>query len=497
MLLLTLACHPDATKDPQSTELRWEDAITLDADFTVPPDTTLTISPGVVVTLAPDVALLVQGTLIAQGTPEAPVVFTGDAAAPWRSLVFEESAVDAQFEGVDIYTGASIVENAVVEHAIRGMELAGSSPYLHAIRFSNNEYPSGVDTIGGAALLIRDGASPRVRDCSFEGNIANLFAFGGAIYVDHADPILQDNVFVENAASYGGAISTNMMASPIVGSSFDGNDSLSEGGAISLVSTVSAVLANTVTNNHAKTDGAGIHVCVTCDPHAAPYLLDNIVTGNQSDNTDPDEGAAGVGAAYLGIMQSNEIHDNLRDGVPSDFGWFNPVSEGWPDWIAVPVLSDTWWGTTDLNEINSHIWDGSDSDSQSTVVVDPIRTTSLSGALPRVVVASRRFQYQDAGDEVPVFLTLYNPGAAITATLSLSRDGLPFEGVLDYPGATQEGDGWTIDMPENSVWFATLDSSTYDGTTVDDTLWEATLFENGSLVGVPSIARYLYTPVSQ
>lgn len=495
MLVLLLACTPpdDAAADP--AQITWNADITLDADFTVAAGATLTIEPGVTVTLAEGVALLVDGELLAKGTAEAPIVFTGDLGARWRSIVFNAGAVDAAFEAVDIYAEGSVVEHAVVEHATRGMELAGASPYVHAVTFRNNELPATVDTVGGAALLVSGGATPRIRDCTFEDNVANNFAFGGALYVDAADPIVQDSVFTGNHATYGGAMSTNLMAAPIVGSQFDGNESDSEGGAISLVSAVSAVLANTVVGNLADTDGGGVHVCVTCDPHASPYFFDNVITNNVSAAEDADDGAAGMGAAFLGGFGSNELHGNLRNGEPSDFGWFNLAAEAWPDWIAAPPLSDVWWGTADLAAIEATIWDGADNARYRAITLGTVRSEPIGDPVPRAVLASRRLDYQDAGDDVPVFLTVYNPGGARTATLTITRNDLPFDGELDYPGATRAGDAWSLELPENSVWFTTLDRTTYDGTSVDDVTWQATLLDaDGALLGVPVVARYLFGP---
>lgn len=498
MIILTLlACQrAEPAPDEATTLITWDAPITLEADYEVPQGTTLTIEPGVTVTLAEGVALLVEGELVARGTEDAPVTFTGDAAAPWGGVVFAAGAVDARFDGFDTYAGGSIVEHAVVENATRGMELAGASPYLRAVTFQYNVIPPTVDTIGGAALLVSGAATPRVRDCRFEGNVASSFAFGGAIYVDAADPILQDNVFLDNEATYGGAVSTELMASPIVGSTFEGNESQSEGGGVSLVSTVSALLANTFTGNYAEKDGGGIHVCVTCDPHAAPYLLDNVVTGNESGAADPDEGAAGVGAAFLGALTSNDVHDNLRAGEPSDFGWFHLVSEGWPDWVSAPDLGDNWWGTEDRDAIDAAVWDGADSDRYGAVTLEPVRTGPVAAPIPRVVISSRRTHYADAGEAVPVFLTLYNPGLERTLLLSIERDGEPFDGALEVPGTTADGTGWEVVMPENTVWFGKIDEDTYDGSAVDDITWEATLSDaaTGELIGVPSVARYLYGP---
>jgi predicted outer membrane repeat protein len=412
-----LACSSPEPLEKDSTVTTWSESLTLKEDTVVAEGQTLVVEAGVTVTLKEGVALIVQGELQVLGTEAEPVVFTGSADAPWRSIVFEKTATSAEFEEVDKYRSGSTVQVAVIEYATMGMEIEGVSPFLYEVRFQNNELPSTLDTIGGAALLIRDGANPRIQNCSFENNIANTFAFGGAIYVHHADPILQDNHFTGNFSSYGGAISTDWMASPIVGSSFSGNDTQSEGGAISLVSSVSALINNTVTGNHAKTDGGGIHICLTCDPHAAPYLLDNVVTDNSSDNEDPDEGAAGIGAAFLGIMADNTVYGNLRAGQPSDFGWFNLSQEEWPEWVASPDLSLTWWGTTELEQVQSTVWDGSDTTEFRQVLLEPLTQSSPSGPIPRAVISSRRMLYQDAGEEVPVFLTVYNPSTATTVSL--------------------------------------------------------------------------------
>lgn len=492
-MLLLLAC--DAPPLPDATVVTWDAPVALEADFTVPAGTTLVIEPGVTVTAAAGARLVVRGELRARGTAEAPITFTGDPAAPWGGILFEAGALDARFERVDDWVEGSIVEEAIVENATRGMHLAGASPYVHAVTFRANEIPVTIDTVGGAGLLVSDGATPRIRDCRFEGNIANTFAFGGAIYVDGADPIIQDSVFYGNAASYGGGISTNLMAAPIVGSTFEANDSQSEGGAISLVSSVSALLADTITRNHAVTDGAGLHVCVTCDPHAAPTLLDLVVTDNTSDAGDPDEGAAGIGAAFLGAFSSNDVHGNLRVGEPSDFGWFNLDADGYPDWIAGPALTDVWWGTDDLDAIEATVWDGADDARYGVVQLGAVRSAPIGAPTPRVVIASRRQVYEDAGDAVPVFLTLYNPGPELRATLTLTRDGAPFAGDLDYPDAARDGDAWRLVLPENSAWFATIEEGSYDGVSAGDVTWEATLLDaDGAVVGLPSTARTLFVP---
>ncbi len=487
-----LACTKPEAGVPD--ENAWSGEVELTETTTIAAGTTLTVAPGTTVTLGADVSLIVEGELLAQGTAEAPIVFTGDPAARWGSIVLAPGSVDATFEEVDTYVSGSILEHAIVEYATRGTLVDGASPYVHAVTFRNNELPGSIDTIGGAGLLIRDGSTARVRECRFEDNVAVPFTFGGGMYVDHSDPILQDNVFLRNSSVYGAGLSTDYMASPIVGNTFQENETVSEGGGFSLVSTVSAVLNNAALDNHAGKDGAGMHICVTCNPHAAPFLFDNVVTGNVSDDPNPSEGAAGVGAAYLGAMQHNDIYGNFREGEPSDFGWFHPLVEQWPDWAANPVVSDTWWGTTDEEAISAAVWDGTDSADFGLVSVDPVRTDPLEDPLPRAIIASRRQHYQDAGDAIPVFLTLYNPGAARTVTLEITLNGAPFTGAIEYPGATADEGAWTFTMPENSVWFATIDETSYDGSSLDEVVWEARLSDADGEIGVPVEARYFTAP---
>lgn len=491
LLFLLVACQGDQVKQGGGDVITWDDDRVLEADTTVPAGQTLVIAPGVTVSAAEGVRLIVQGELVARGEEDAPIVFTGDPEARWGGIALEDGAVDADFEDVDAYVDGSILEQVVIENATRGLALVGAAPYLHAVTFQDNEIPSTVDTIGGAALLVADGAAPRVRDCLFQRNVANAFAFGGALYVDGADPIVQDSTFEDNSSSYGGAIATDRMAAPIVGSVFTGNDSISDGGALSLVSTVSALLHDTVSENTARKDGGGVHVCVDCDPHAAPHLLDTVITGNATSADDPDGDAGGVGAAFLGAFVGDEVHDNTRDGEPSDFGWFNLVSEDWPDWVSTATLSDTWWGTTDPDAVAEAVWDGADSDRYGLIEVDAPREGPIGDPLPRVVLATRRTRYEDAGEAIPIFLTLYNPGPEARFTLTVTRDGAAWAD-LDLPLATAVDGGWSLDLPENAVWFGQIAEEQSDGVTESDITWEATLLDaDGAMVGVPSLARYL------
>ncbi len=77
---------------------------------TVLPDVTLSMEPGVEIWFPTDARLIVQGQLVAEGTPEAPLAFrlNPDYSGPWGNIQFDEA------------TAPSIIQHAVVEGASDG-----------------------------------------------------------------------------------------------------------------------------------------------------------------------------------------------------------------------------------------------------------------------------------------------------------------------------------------------------------------------------------------
>ena len=77
---------------------------------TVLPDVTLTVEPGVEIWFPTDAQLRVQGALVAEGTPEAPLAFRLNPAydAPWGNIQFDQG------------TAPSLIRHAVVENASDG-----------------------------------------------------------------------------------------------------------------------------------------------------------------------------------------------------------------------------------------------------------------------------------------------------------------------------------------------------------------------------------------
>lgn len=468
-------------------------------DVTVAEGVILTLEAGVEVLLGEDRTLVVQGGLVARGTAADPIQFNWmgpQQGERWGSLVFEDTSTDAAFKNVDDYVYGSILEYCVFEHGTKAVRLHSASPFISNCTFRENFYSSMdvADIYGGAALFIGEGSSPRVRDCNFEGNVAEGAAQGGAVCVDRAQPILQDNSFLDNTSIYGGGVTTNNMASPIVGNTFEGNEGTWEGGGIALVSGISAFLNNTVTGNHSINDGGGVHVCVTCFPHANPIVMDNVITGNTNDV----EGAAGFGAAYLRVFAYNTLHSNTMGEDPLDFGWFNELHDHYPTWVVNPVIANNWWGTTDTSIIEAAIHDGNDEPVMGIASFEPVLTQAPAGPQTRVTITSTKIRYDQKGESMPVHLTLYNPGPArsVELMIRLEYPEIPpilYRDKLDFPDAERIDDAYRLALPENSVWFSTIIAPEWPGNKDPNRgVWVAELFDtaSGERIGDPCDARF-------
>ncbi len=467
-------------------------------DIAVAEGVTLTIEAGATVILSEADGILVNGELRALGTEEAPVLFTGvvdgDDVLRWASLVFADSSTDAVFEDVDEYVEGSILQFVRFEYGARAVSTEASSPYIHACEFHGNVYDGEATLAGAGALYIGPGSAPRVVGCTFTGNEATGNSYGGAIYVDDAAPVIQGNTFDGNISAYGGAVTTYLMYSPIVGNTFTDNVADWEGGGLSLVSSSPAVLNNSFTGNSCVLDGGGVHVCVTCFPHANPFLMDNTVSGNSNSF----HGAGGVGAAYLRMFVDNNLTGNLLDGEPADFAWNNEALAEYPDWVVNTSVAQNWWGTTDTSFIEDTIHDGHDEDTFGLVTFEPPLDGPVTEPTPRVTLTTQRIEYETPGEPMPVYLTIYNPGAEREVLLSLTLqygDAMwaPYGGELGFPGAERDGELFRLQLPEGSAYYTTLFTAEYsDPGGLTGGYWHAALFDasKGERIGEVCSTRF-------
>ncbi|MBI4661234.1 MAG: right-handed parallel beta-helix repeat-containing protein [Verrucomicrobia bacterium] len=160
---------------------------TLPDDVYVDAGKTLTIEPGVIVQFQnPYATFIVDGTLVARGTPTAPILFTSDKAqkAPgqWEALVFRASNTNSILENCLVECGAAA---GYVDEMIRfegataalrnctfrasrmhGMTFLGSNPIIEDCQFLNN----GFTNANAFAMAMRVDSWPRLANNRAQGN---------------------------------------------------------------------------------------------------------------------------------------------------------------------------------------------------------------------------------------------------------------------------------------------------------------------------------------
>ncbi len=192
----------------------WEDngyRYTMSGELTLASGATWTLNPGVTINSS---KALVKGTLIAEGTAEAPVVFTSaieSAPGDWQNLVFEPGS------------DASVLDHAVVRYGgfangTGGIEINGASPRIeNSVVHHNKGY--GIKSVNGAAPEI---AHNEARDNTGDGILFEPGTGGGEINI-------HDNVVKSNVST---GISTSGSATT-VGHSLGDNTVLANGSGIS------------------------------------------------------------------------------------------------------------------------------------------------------------------------------------------------------------------------------------------------------------------------
>ncbi|HVY72058.1 MAG TPA: right-handed parallel beta-helix repeat-containing protein, partial [Verrucomicrobiae bacterium] len=174
---------------------------TIVEDLYVNSGKTLTLEPGITIQFqGVEDGMYIDGTLLAQGTPGAPIVFTSDdtAKAPgqWKALIFR--APDTN----------SVLSNCIVEYG------AAQGYYDESVRLENSS-PSILNaTIRNARLhgLNMYNSDARVENCVFAGNGATNGGFAVVMRAD-ALPVLRNNAATGNGNNGVGVYGTSFTRS--------------------------------------------------------------------------------------------------------------------------------------------------------------------------------------------------------------------------------------------------------------------------------------------
>jgi hypothetical protein len=196
----------------------WSDEILIAGDVYVPEGVTLTINPGTIVRFKhyrgykePEkrLGLTVDGTIIAEGSPDQPIYFTSDADDPqngdWRMIrvsnsdksIFSYVVVEFGQQGLNFWSGKPKIQNSVVRW--NNWEGIYFESYAQGEVSNTHIYQNGYNGI--AAEQYNDLV---IDHCLVEDNGTS------GVHLDATDAIITSSSFLENGA---GGISVDNSAS--------------------------------------------------------------------------------------------------------------------------------------------------------------------------------------------------------------------------------------------------------------------------------------------
>jgi hypothetical protein len=170
-LILSLGLAPPAltAAEEDSSDITsdtvWEGAVNLSQEVRVHEGATLLIQPGTTVRFSsekdnqgkPKVRLLIQGTLVAQGTPDEPILFTSAAQQPapgdWGGIIFERAN-----------ERPNRLRHCRIEHAVEGILGGYSVILLESVELRGNRF----------GLVVHRGLKGGALDCDVAGNEAGI-----------------------------------------------------------------------------------------------------------------------------------------------------------------------------------------------------------------------------------------------------------------------------------------------------------------------------------
>ncbi len=265
------------------------ETIYIEGDVTIPAGDTLRIDQSVkkVAVLGP-YQIKVQGVLLAIGPANDHVSLSGDrilfTGNGWHGILFNNLN--------DTQAGTSLIENCRFDYADK-RDITYQGGGAIAIYNSDNViirqsvFYRNVARLGGAIYI--ENANPKIEDCYFEVNGrggVNLWEQytdgGGAMYIKNARPYLHRLRFARNGAHSGGAMVIDGCSPTLSNILFEQNISGGLAGAVAVTSdgvhpAAPRFVNVTIADNEASSGGGALQLM---GPQTRPEIINSILFGN-------------------------------------------------------------------------------------------------------------------------------------------------------------------------------------------------------------------------
>ncbi len=348
----------------------WKGRVVVDGVVRVPPDARLIVLPGTVVEFTfrdtngdtiGENGLMIQGQLVAKGTPERPIFF--------RSA--EKTKRPGQWDAINILGSdrrQNLIEYCQIEHAYRGTHFHFANVFVNHVQFRDNyrgsQFQESLVTVQ-ESLYTGNKSAVRARDSQviFQNN--RVYANGTGANFYRMDIAVRGNRFVGNG---GDGLRIREGAARVTGNLMAGNRY-----GLLIANAVFGRFAGNVLTANLET-GLAVRDCDRLTI-AANAVTANGVTGISlrgaraaiTGNLVAGNGERGIGiVAFAGTITGNTIVAN---------GLYGIGLEGPDDIDAV----GNWWGDADLAQV---IYDHADDHALGRVRVEPVLAAPAPLAWP-------------------------------------------------------------------------------------------------------------------
>lgn len=406
-------------------------------------DATLTIEPGTEILFGDKRALVVEGTLMAQGTASEPITFTSwhinRQRGDWNNLLFSDSSVDALFDANGNYVSGSILQYAVIEYAggdstEYAVDAKDTGPFVDHSTIRHHD-AGGVRVAGEGNFITHNMISHNTGIALFNGrgnkatiafNTINGNARSG-LYNSGSEVTIHNNTISDN--SYRGLENRGSKVT-IHNNTISGNFVNNSGGGLYNGNSEVTIYDNTISGNSASNNGGGLYIS-----GSNVIIHDNIISANSTNRN--GGGIFGAGIIYNNTVSNNSAvqngsgiywsgsgtlaYNSIINNTISDSGETGGVyvNSGYPT-IRGNTIQDNdgyqlynnnaygdthldvrynWWGTTNNGAIEDAFFDWRDDNSKSIVDYEPF--LSESALPPTLSVSPGSLSFIAARGELP------------------------------------------------------------------------------------------------